>query len=100
MHKTLCSNHLHKLAILWAFNLELNHTVGSSKQCVVAAEPNIFSSVKMGATLTNNNVPRYRLLTAIEFDTQAFAFGIATISGTTTCFFMSHNFLPSLPVSH
>ena len=57
---------------------------------MVLATTNVGARVKLSATLTNNDVAGNDFLTTINFYTEAFAFRIASVTRTTTCFLMCH----------
>ena len=71
--------------------VEFHDTVTECEQSVVLAHSDIAAGVVDGATLTDDNVTGDTGLTAEDFNAQAFAFGFATVAGTTDTFFVSHN---------
>lgn len=60
---------------------------------MVSAHSHIVARVVDGATLTHDDIASDAMLTAKNFNSKTFAFGFATVTGTTYTFFMSHNML-------
>ncbi len=58
---------------------------------MVLTHSDILSRIVDSAALTDDNVACYAALTAKNLNTQTFAFGFTTVTGTTDTFFMSHN---------
>jgi hypothetical protein len=56
----------------------------------------VFTGVESGSALTYEDVPCQDFLTAVTLHAKAFTFGIATVTSTTTSFFMSHFSTPPL----
>ncbi len=73
-----------------AFNLELDHAFHFREQSVIFAHTNAVASVELGAALTHDDVAGLDDLAAVQLHAKAFAFGIATVTGTTTSFFVCH----------
>ena len=71
--------------------VELNGTVTESIEGMVLAHAYILARVVDGATLTDDDVTCDTMLAAKDFDAKTFAFGFATVTGTTDTFFMSHD---------
>ena len=84
----------HILATQRAFNLELYTTCFSGKDGVVFTHAGIHTSVKLGATLTNNNFACIYQLAAETLNAKALTLRIATVTSTTTGFFMRHDLNP------
>jgi hypothetical protein len=57
---------------------------------VITAAANIFTGVKLGATLANDDVSRQNFLSAEFLYAKSFGLGIASVTGTTACFLMCH----------
>ena len=85
-------NNRHKGTVFATF-LELNGTVAEGKQRMVFAHTDVVARIVDSATLADDDVTGDAMLTAKNFNTQAFAFGFATVTGTTYTFFVSHNIL-------
>ena len=60
---------------------------------MVFAHTDVVARIVDSATLADDDVTGDAMLTAKNFNTQAFAFGFATVTGTTYTFFVSHNML-------
>ncbi len=71
--------------------MELYNAIAQSEERVVLTHSNILARVVDSAALTNQNVASDAGLTAKNLNTQTFAFGFTTVTGTTDTFFMSHN---------
>jgi hypothetical protein len=71
-------------------SVKLYLAVRSGKQGVILAAPNVITGVNLGASLANNDATCGNFLSAKNFNAKAFAFGIATVAGTTACFFVCH----------
>jgi hypothetical protein len=87
-------NNAHYTAVAGAFNRKKHGACLGGKECVVFANANIFTGVKLGAALTHDNAASRNNLTAKGFYAQAFTFGVATVAGTTTCFLVGHDSNP------
>ena len=61
-------NNAHKLPALRTFLLELHVPVCLGEQRVVTAQTNVGTSMKTGATLTNDDVACDDFLAAVDFD--------------------------------
>ena len=61
-----------KLAVERTFDDELNATFSRCKQGVILAYANVFTCMKAGATLTDNDVARDDGLTAVDFHAKSF----------------------------
>jgi hypothetical protein len=75
-------------------DFKLNDTICGCKDSKIVTYANIFTGVKLGATLTNNNVTGEDELSTKFFHTEAFGMRIATVSSGTATFFMCHGTLP------
>lgn len=73
--------------------MELDHTVDEGEEGMIAADADILTGVVGGATLADDDVAGDALLATEDFDAKSFAFGFATVVGTTYTFFVSHIFL-------
>src|SRR5690554_238651 len=91
-------NDAYKLAVLWTFHFEHNLTVCFRKQRVVFAQANIGACMETGSALTNDNAACRNCFAAVALNTKSFRLGIATVTGTTCCFFVSHDKPPNLRV--
>jgi hypothetical protein len=60
---------------------------------MISAHSHVVAGVVDSAALTDDDVASDAMLTAKDFYAQAFAFGFATVTGTTYTFFVSHNML-------
>ena len=80
----------HIFAVVRAFHLKLNATFGLGEDGMVFTDTGIHTSVEAGATLTNDNLARLNQLATLALHAKAFTFGIATVTSTTTGFFMCH----------
>src|SRR5690554_481934 len=89
-------NDAYELAVLRAFGFELHLTFRFREQGVVLANAYVAASVETSATLTDDDAARSYSLAAVALDTKSFRLGIATVTGTTCCLFMSHYQPPSL----
>jgi len=81
---------LYKLSVVGSALNKLNPPFDFREEGVVFTTTDVVTSVHFSTTLTNNNTSRAYELTAKPLDAKAFAFGIATVTSTTTCFFMRH----------
>jgi hypothetical protein len=63
---------------------------------MIASAPDVFTWVKLGATLAHNDIAWNYFLAAKLLNTKPFGFRIATISSTTTRFLMCHFLLSIL----
>gem|GEM_PF-4820283 len=70
--------------------------VGSGKEGVITATSNVFSRVKLGSALSDNDAPRFHKLTAKGFDSQHFGLRISSVSSGAHSFLMCHFNLFSL----
>jgi hypothetical protein len=93
MYPLVWSN-AHKLPVLGPFSREFHVTVALRVQGVIPPEADIDACVKLRAALTHENISRNHQLAAKCFDAQSLGLGIATIFGTSACFFMCHFGLP------
>src|SRR5690554_2375856 len=84
-------NDAYELTVLWTFHFEHNLSVCFRKQGVVFAQANIGAGVETGSALTNNNAACRYCFTTVALDTKPFRLGIATVTNTTCCFFVSHD---------
>ena len=73
--------------------MEFDHAVDESEEGVIAADADVLAGVVGGAALADDDVAGDALLAAKDFDAKSFAFGFATVAGTTYTFFVSHIFL-------
>src|SRR5690554_2127223 len=89
-------NDAYELAVLRAFGFELHLTFRFREQGVVLANAYVAASVETSAALTNNNATCRYAFAAVALDAKSFRLGIATVTGTTCCLFMSHYQPPSL----
>ena len=77
-------------AILRSACVELNFTLCCCKQCVVFAYTNVSACVELCTALPNDDAASRDCLTTKGLNAKAFAFAIATVTGTTTSFFVCH----------
>ena len=89
----LCGGDYADEAAVFAAFVEFHHTVDEGVERVILAHAYILARVVDGTALTHDDVAGDALLTAKNLNAQAFAFGFATVTGTTNTFFMSHNIL-------
>ena len=59
---------------------ELQRTVAQSEQGVVLAAANVFTRMKVGATLTNDNITRLYLLTSEHLNAKSLCVRVATVT--------------------
>jgi len=81
---------LYKLSVVRPALNKLNPPFNFRKEGVVFTTTHVVACVHFSSTLTNNDTSRAYELTAKPFNAKAFAFGIATVTSTTTCFFVRH----------
>jgi hypothetical protein len=74
------------------FDFELHNAFDFSEEGVVLADANAIAGVELGAALTHDDITGLDDLAAEHFHAKAFTFGIATVAGTTTSFFVCHEF--------
>jgi len=67
-------NHAHKLAVLRSFDFEFDKAIRCCEKRVVTTTADILTGMHFGAALTNDDVARTDLLTAIHLDAKAFGF--------------------------
>ncbi len=67
-HYLLSVDDAHELPILWTFLFKLHVSVLLGEQRMVAAQSNIGTGMKTGATLANDDVPCDDLLAAVNLD--------------------------------
>lgn len=60
---------------------------------MVFAHTDVVARIVDSATLADDDVTGDAMLTTEDFNAQTFAFGFATVAGTTYTFFVSHNIL-------
>src|SRR5690554_4021778 len=89
-------NAAYELAPLRAFGFELHLTFRFREQVVGLANAYVVASVETTAALTSDDAACRYSLAAVALDTKSFRLGIATVTGTTCCLFMSHYQPPSL----
>ena len=58
---------------------------------MIFTHANVLTRIVYRTTLTDDDIASHTFLTAKNLNTQTFAFGFATVTGTTDTFFMSHN---------
>jgi hypothetical protein len=68
------AHYLNELAALGALGHEFHFTIRQGEQSVVLANADVFTRVKLGATLTNKDIARENFLAAEAFDAEAFRF--------------------------
>jgi hypothetical protein len=69
---------------------EGNLAIGQGKQRMILAHADILTGVEFGAALTDNDIAGNYAFPAKFFHAKAASCGISAVTGTTTCFFMSH----------
>jgi hypothetical protein len=74
---------------------EDNLTIDESEESVVFTDSNILTLFERRAALTNDNVASYDAFATKTFNAKTTTCGIATVAGTTACFFMCHFLNPS-----
>ena len=70
--------------------IEPHAAVQQRKNCVIAAQPDIFSGQKFRPALAHNDIARHNHFAAEFFDTQPLADAVAAILNAALSFFMSH----------
>lgn len=73
-------------------SLELNRAINQCKQSIIVTATDIVTGVEFGSALAHEDIPSFDHLSAVAFDSQAFGVGVATVSGTSRSFLMSHRF--------
>jgi hypothetical protein len=68
-------------------------TVALGEQRVVLATTDVLAGMELRATLADDDVTGDAMLTTEDFNAQTFAFGFATVAGTTYTFFVSHDIM-------
>jgi hypothetical protein len=96
LQRELLSNDADILAVVRAFNFELDLAFGSSEQGVIFTTTNVRTSVELGATLTNNNATSQNSFTTETLHAKAFGFGVTTVAGRTASLFMCHLMVSSV----
>lgn len=71
----------------------LHQTIGQGEEGEVFAHADVVAGVNLGAELANEDVAGQHFLPAVTLNASSLAFGVATVSGTAACFFMSHGVL-------
>ena len=84
------SHNANLLAILRSACVELYFTISRRKERVIFSHANVRARMELRTTLTNNDAARLDCLTTKGLYAQAFAFAIASVTGTTTSFFVCH----------
>jgi hypothetical protein len=69
-----------------------NHAINQGEQGKIAAQTHIGAGMDLGTQLTDQDITGPDNLAAKTLDTPALGITVATIPGTTACFFMSHCF--------
>jgi hypothetical protein len=62
---------------------------------VIFPDPDIFALFKRSAALTDDDAANLNNFSAKEFNTEAAAGCVASVAGTTACFFVCHFLNPS-----
>ena len=73
---------------------ELQRTVAQSEQGVVLAAANVFTRMKVGATLTNDNITRLYLLTSEHLNAKSLCVRVAAVTSGAKTFLVCHGFPP------
>ena len=60
---------------------------------MISAHADVIAGVVDGAALADDDVTGDAMLTTEDFNAQTFAFGFATVAGTTYTFFVSHDIM-------
>ena len=60
---------------------------------MIPAHADVIAGVVDGAALADDDVTGDAMLTTEDFNAQTFAFGFATVAGTTYTFFVSHDIM-------
>ena len=60
---------------------------------MISAHADVVAGVVDGAALADDDVTGDAMLTTEDFNAQTFAFGFATVAGTTYTFFVSHDIM-------
>src|SRR5512143_4071262 len=84
------SDHADDTALEAAFLLEFHLTISGREQRVVASTADVVAGMKLSAALTHDDVACEYCLTAELLQTQPLRMRIATVAGTTACFFVCH----------
>jgi len=71
-------------------NFKKDAAIDLGKQSVILTDADIHARIKFGAALTHNNITSQNLFTGITLNAQSLRMRIATVTRTTTCFFMCH----------
>ncbi len=82
------------LLLLFTAPLESYNAVGQRKQRVIASKTHVFARQKHRPTLSDDDVARYNILATGTFDAQTLRLAVPTVTRTSTCFLMSHSYLP------
>jgi len=72
---------------------ELHDPSSLREKSVIGAKPDKIPGMIPRPTLTDDNTTRFDLLSAIDFDAQAFGIGVSSVSCTSLTFCMCHVFL-------
>ena len=71
---------------------ELHDPSSLREKSVIGAKPDKISGMVPRPTLTDDNATRSDLLSAIDFDAQAFGIGVSSVGCTSLTFCMCHIF--------
>jgi hypothetical protein len=71
--------------------LEGYHPIYFGKDGKILSQTHIFTGMKLGPHLPDQDIPGLNLLAGISFDSKPLSFAITAVSGTATGFFMCHN---------
>ena len=74
----------------FAFKGELNVAFDQREQGVILADADVFTGVKGGTALANNDVAGDNPLPTVALYAKAFRFRVATVADTAACFFVCH----------
>ena len=82
------------IALVTATLVELNCSVHQCIKRIVLTHSNVLACIVLRATLTNNDVACYYLLTAKNFHAQSLSSTLTAVLRTTYTFLMCHNVVP------
>lgn len=85
-----CSDDQFSSKILYFLGLELDHSTHESKESIVFTLSHVFSRMKLGTTLTNDDVTYFCELSSENLDTETLGNRITAEGGGSACFFVCH----------
>jgi hypothetical protein len=73
-----------------AFSQKLDMAILEGEEGKIFPGTDVFSGVKIRTDLTDQYVPGLNQFAAVFLDSSSLTFGIASVTATTACFFVSH----------